>query len=269
MAQQNITIDSYNMNDSTVVTEKINVESLSVDQSKMKIPHRAGEKRVSKTYATRPITIEGKIISTTASGLDGKIDELKQNTIGKEDVPLDIDYAGGTRRFTVNVLNAAFIREHYNNTMVPYSMQIEATNPPYGQDTTSVSGYAGTTISGSFIITSSGMYATGAVTISGTAAPEPTIEFIVNVAGSMRSLQFTNLTTNTSLIVIPTSLSNGDRIQIDTRNLEVRKNSTVITTYSGTFPLFQPGVNNFTVNVFGTSPNYTFGLDITYTKWWL
>lgn len=244
MAIQNITLNGYNLQDSTVLTRKLDHQNISIDQSKLKIPHRDGAKQTNYSYSGRTIMIEGMLSSVTASGLDGKLDEFKKNIIGAMAVNLDFDYEGTTRRYVVNVKNVALPKEHYNLTMSPFSIECEAINPPFGLDTVSVSGITSTTLVSGTI--------TGTTVISGTANPRPLIRFVVNTASTLTDIEFKNNTTATSIKISPTSFSNNDIVEIDTDLYTVNMNNAPVN-FTGTLPTFTPGTNNWQISLYTTA----------------
>ena len=133
---QNIMLNGYNLQSSTVITSKFDHEGIGIDQCKLKLPHRAGEKFIAYTYASRKITLEGHIVNQTSSDQDNNIDLLKQSTLGAMAVPLTFDYAGGSlnRKYNVNVVNVILPRDYYTLTYIPFSIEVEAVDPPYAQD---------------------------------------------------------------------------------------------------------------------------------------
>lgn len=272
MSVQGITLAGVSLQTAPFVVSKFVHEGTAIDESKIKIPHRPGEKMVAFTPASKAITLEGYIYDTSVSALDGDVDTL-MSLYGLQGVSLQYDYNGQTgtlgRVYTVNVLNITIPRDYYNLTAVPFTIKCEAINPPYQQSPIQLTSYVAAVVSGTYSTTTSGLVSNISSAILGTATPIPYINFTVNVPGSLSSLQFTNLTTNTGMIVqLPTVVS-GSQIQIDTTNFQVNFNGAKITTYSGTFPLFQIGTNNYTVMGFGASPNFSYEVSINYTEFWL
>lgn len=265
---QSITLNGYNLQSTNIATSKIDHEGIGIDESQVKIPHRDGEKLVSFTYGIRKIILEGHVIGNSIADLDSQIDSLKQNVMGVTG-NLDVGYNNDVRRYYVHVQNLIVTRDFYNLTAVPFRIDCEAVNPPFGQDTAQTAGYPNTTVTGTWYASISGIQTLTQFTVSGTANPQPTITFIVNVAGSMTGFQFYNSTTNTSIAVNPASIADGDVFVIDTSNYTITQNGATITSYSGLFPSFQTGQNNFTLNVNGSVPNYTYQIEIDYTKYWL
>ena len=264
---QNITLNSYSLQSANIVTSKIDHEGIGIDESQVKIPHRDGEKLVSFTYGIRKITLEGNVIGSSIQDLDSQIDTLKKNVMGVTG-NLDIDYNGTTRRYSVHVQNIIITRDFYNLTIVPFRIECEAVNPSFGQDTASTNCYNDTAVSGTF---SAGNIITNfSATISGSVNPQPIITFTVNVAGSITGFYLQNTTTNTGLNVIPSApINNSDVYVIDTSAYTITKNGIPLTTFSGTFPTFNLGTNNFVLNVYGSTPNFTYQIKIDYTKSWL
>ena len=258
MTAQNISLNGLNLQSTSIITQKFQHEGIVTDQAKMKITHRDGEKLTSYTYGSRSITLEGHLYNGTASGLDNIVDTFKQSVIGALQVPLVYDYLGSQRQYTVNVKNVAIARDYYNINIVPFSIQAEAINPPFAMDIATTTTYSGTSISGAL---------STSATFSGTANPQPTLTFSVTTAGTLSQIIFTNSTTNTALTINLSSVSNGNSIVVSTSGYTVTKNGAAITTYSGTYPIFNPGSNSFNVACSGTG--YVYDLTIGYTAHWL
>ena len=179
---QNIILNGYNLQSSTVITSKFDHEGIGIDQCKLKLPHRAGEKFIAYTYASRKITLEGHIVNQTSSDQDNNIDLLKQSTLGAMAVPLTFDYAGGSlnRKYNVNVVNVILPRDYYTLTYIPFSIEVEAVDPPYAQDLVSTNAYS-TTISGTI---------SSNFTIYGSANPRPKVTLTVTTKGTLSSFTF-------------------------------------------------------------------------------
>lgn len=250
-----VTLNSLNLQANGYTTESVVHESFGANLSEMSIPHRDGAKLTSYTYDKRAIVLKGTIINTTATLTQVQIDTFKYTVMGAMGVNLDLSYAGTTRRYKVNVKNVSLPREYYNLTFIPWTIECEAIDPPFGMDTSATTGYT-TTDSGNL---------SASVTIEGTAQPVPQIKFTVTTKGSMVDFVFKNITTNTEITVTPDSISDGDVFIIDTDTYTVTQNGTQIFTYSGVFPDFQVGANAFTVTTACTA--YAFEID--YTKRWL
>ena len=247
---QSITLNGNSIQSPNIISAHLVHENVQIDEGKVKIPHRHGEKLVSYTYSTKAITIDGSILNTTASGTDLTVDLLK-SYMGLQAVPLVFDYAGGSqnRQYTVNVLNVAFPRDYFHLTYVPFSMSLEACNPPFAYDTASTNQYL-TTTSGTL---------SASLTMGGTAPAAPIIT--LTALGTLSGLAFNNTTTNTQINITVTTAS-GNVISIDTNNYTVNLNGNPYTTYSGVFPTFLNGSNNFTVTPTGTA-KYTVSVDAT------
>lgn len=93
---------------------------------------------------------------------------------------------------------------------------------------------------------------TNTVTISGDASPKPVLRFTFVDASTIDELTFTNQTTNESITISGLGLNDGDILVIDTELGEVRKNTTKID-FTGVFPRFLPGTNDYQIAFSGTS----------------
>jgi len=267
---QAISLNSLDMQSASIITSKFVHEGMSIDQAKMKIPHRSGEKITSYTYASRPIQLEGVLIGTSAADLDSKVDAFKLALIGAMAVNLDYGYNGGTRRYVVNVTQVAIAREAYNINSVPFVVECEAINPPFGMDTSVSQGYALAPVTGGSYDAGVGGYVkTNSVTILGTANAQPQIKLTLDTKGTFSGFTFTNTTTNQSITVSPAVITAGDVFIVDCKNFTVTQNGVVILTYTGIFPDFQPGANAFILTTYEASHASSVDLEINYTKYYL
>lgn len=89
------------------------------------------------------------------------------------------------------------------------------------------------------------------ITIGGNAQPEPVIAITFDLASTIDEFTFTNTTTNTSITLDSLSLADDDIVYIDIANKEVRKNTTKVN-FSGVFPIFLPGDNDWQLAVSGS-----------------
>lgn len=207
MAQQ-IWLEGYSLQSDTIITQKFDHEGLQIDQSKLKIPHRSGEKFVSYTYATRSISLDGNIVNTTASGQDSTVDTFKKNVIGAMDNQLRFDYKGGSlnRAYQVNVTNVILPRDYYNLTLVPFSIQCEAVDPPFAYDYTVIHMSP---------MTQSGKLDT-IMTLSGNAPLVPIITITQKNSTQLHYVIVENFFTDTSLMITPSgTMSINKEIVID------------------------------------------------------
>ena len=263
---QSILLNGVNFNSSVIITSKINHETLGIDEAKLKIPHRSGEKFINYTYASRQITLDGyfKTLTQAQSGnvLDQLIDSIKTSVMGKMGVPLVVGYAGTTRTYNVNVKNFVTTRDSYTITYVPFHLDLEAVDPPFGMgpQLTALNNY---TISGSSLYTISG------ITVSGTNSPQPVLRFHVSVAGDATDFGFT-ANGLTFRIGIDGTVYTGDYV-IDTFNNQVTYNGDPIASWAfysqGTYPSFVVGSNVLQVDIDGTGLVGT--LSLTYNPYYL
>lgn len=145
---------------------------------------------------------------------------------------LDIDWAGGTRRYQCAVLSAPVVsRDRGQLSFANFELSLTAITG-YGQATSL------TTQTYSNITTASSSHTYSFV---GDVAPLPIITFTTASASSMTFLRITNQTTNTSMSITRT-FSAGDVVVIDT-DRQLVTIAGVETNNEGVFPEFVAGSN--------------------------
>jgi hypothetical protein len=90
------------------------------------------------------------------------------------------------------------------------------------------------------------------VTINGTANPEPVLTFTFTTPSTITDLTFLNTTTNEQIAVSGLTLVAGDKVTIDIASKTVKQNTTAVK-FTGIFPSFFVGLNNYTVTFAGAS----------------
>lgn len=244
-----IQFDSYSLQDSTVITEVIDGDDSMPKKAigLYELPVLHGAKKTFEKYEARHITMRGVVKSTTASGLVGKMEELKE-VVSRQDKQLTITYPSYTRIYTgvSSEAGISFDRPAYAVNIADFSLTFVAPEPWSVQTTTSVSGVYGITSS----ITNL------AVGISGMLDPEPYIFFNTTTSGSRFSL--TNTTTGDTIDITTTFSGSGRSLLIDCYSRQVTIDG-LPTTFKGVFPRFKPNVQN--TLVLSTFGNATGGKD--------
>ena len=251
-----ITFNSYDLQTSSIVTEKILHTSspennLQVNQ-KMR---RDGSILFSNYWTKKNISASGHILGSSISDLDSKIDTLKQNLVG-ENLDLDIGYAGGTRRYRATVKRINIDREHFNGSWCPFSIEFVCVDA-FGKDTSTTSVTQDNNTSSPF---------TKVVTIGGSFPAFPTISLDFTSGSNVTAVKIENVTTG-EFITIPFPLdsrtfADAEILIVDCNNMTVQI-SAVNIDFSGVFPKFVVGSNTVRITVSG-SP-FDIDLDITYT----
>lgn len=208
---------------------------------------------VSNYWRSRTITIAGTLDASSSAHLGTLLDELKENLSGVNK-NLDVDYAGGTRRYKATLSKLDAPEDFYNITHLPYTAEFVC--QPFGYGTSEIS------------FTSSDVTAASqdeTLTITGTYRPNPLITITFGTSASATSVVLTNTSTG-DIITISDTFTDGDVLAINTDTHKVTKNGTQIE-FSGPMPGFVTGTNYITIDMSGTTINYD--LVITYTPLYL
>lgn len=228
-----ITFDSYNLQDNTVITEHIDGDD-SLPQKATgvyELPILHGAKRTFEKYMARYITLKGIVKSPTASGLIGKLEELKE-LFSRQEKSLQITYPDSyTRIYTASVEDVKMPRPAYAVTVANYEAKFVCPEP--------WSVRTNNTISGVYNI--SDPITTLSVGISGTLDPQPQIFFNTTASGS--KFIFANTTTGKSIEISTTFSGSGRSLIIDCYNFSVQLDGNP-TEFRGTFPQFKANQQN-------------------------
>jgi len=202
-------------------------------------------------YPSRTIQLSGKIIGTSISDLDSKLDTFKAYFRGKEK-NLDIDHAGGTRRYIAS-LNSMSIDRPNGLSFANFDIEFFCSNP-FGKATSSTSALSASA-------RTLGSY-TDSHTFIGTAPYQlPVITITLNtVTGGTGHLSFSNDDTGQSINITGQSFVDDDVIEIDCVNKTVKLNGAEID-FMGAFPEFEPGSHDFTYGDGFATRNFDINVD--------
>lgn len=205
---------------------------------------------ISGQYKVKRFRMIGSIKGTSKDDLEANIDALKQlfDLYSKN---LDIEYAGSTRRYIATAQHLTIERDYFNLTYAPF--QVEFIVPDgVGYDTARTE---------NTLATITDKTQEESITIGGTVAPmDFQLTITVTDVSAISAIAFQ---ANGNKITLTTSVSDNDVIVFDQENLKVTKNGTEVA-YTGIFPQFFVGVNNFLIEATGTSIEYT--RKTSYTK---
>lgn len=263
----NITFNGYSLQSSTIITSDIQHENLV--QKKLNIQKFSdleGGKFFRPAFDVKLITIKGTIVGTSASDLENTLDTFKKN-LNYSEKNLDIEYAGGTRRYIATCSRMTFDRKYYTITNIDFELEFTVCNPPFGTntDTTTLEQLAQTFSSAS---TSTGSI-DGTPTWSGTFRPYPKIKITFNSCNGIRTVRFINNDEDgnwTGTYIDGYKFYDGDVLVIDTKEGSVEVNGVAIDFTMG-FPRFSLANNRYSLKIIGNS--YNVDLKIIYYPLWI
>lgn len=240
MSLVSVQLNSYSLQSSTIVSNTIAHDGgPPIQLNGLKATRSDGEKLVSSVYSPKTITIAGRIKAATQSDLETAIDTFKKS-VSVVEGNLDIEYAGGYRRYVVALQSTSIERAHYHLTFVPFSITFRVYDPPFGKQVGSLGG----SLTENEFFTSSAIAALAVeetFTFDGTAKPKPYFRLTVDRPGSLRTVRMRNRTTFQE-ISISNSFLSGDVLTIDAEDEEVLLNG-LQEDYEGMFPEFELGTN--------------------------
>jgi phage-related protein len=219
------------------------------------ISRRPGDKLTAIEWSNKEIEIKGYVLGSSPSNLRTLVDTLQQNFAVKS-LSLSVDT---DRSYTANLTKLDIPTQFFNNTLVNYGATFLSVDPfAYASAVTA----SGTVVSG----TSS---YTGAVTISGTVFAEPLLTLTpkgANVGNSgITAIKVTHIPSGETMTVSG-MFNYASPVVIDYNNFLVT-NSGVNSDYTGIFSRWEPGLNQFTLQVTAGATNgfnYKFGYQPRY-----
>jgi hypothetical protein len=249
----NITFDNVGLNSAPYAIKGINHEETAPRNiTSFSLAKERGSIIVDSNYNSKTIQIEGIVSGSDPADLENKIDTLKE-LMSRELKNLDIDYAGGVRRYKATVNSMQINRQYFHLNYAPFTATFVI---PSGVG-------EAITITNQQITGITDPSKTGSTTILGTAFPMPTIKLTFTAVSAVTAVSFT--AGGTKITYSGAILVNGVLI-IDIENKKVSLNGSE-KDYTGMFPAFVIGNNDWVIDV--TSTSHTYKLDIDYYKKYL
>lgn len=241
------TFNSFSLQDSNFITERITFKGYaSRSLVRGKINRREGVKLISSEFGEKEVSIAGIVKGSSASNLQTLLDGMKK-ALTDEEGQLVIE-AG--RTFAATVDSVAIADEHYNQSVAPFEVTFICSNPfSEGQQLTVVQNVL------------SGIYTfSGLVNVSGSLFARPTITYTPPTGKTgntyIRKIDFYHVPTGQTTTI--SGLGSGalqglDYNKVVTVNLDsfTSLEGTSSIGNTGSFPRYDPGVNNYTLTASG------------------
>ncbi|HBI50261.1 MAG TPA: hypothetical protein DDY21_00205 [Candidatus Moranbacteria bacterium] len=229
-----IIFNSLNLNDAVnYFVENSNHEDVATQEVDVQKIARTNESVfLRKNYGTRVMKMKVIVKDTTSANLDSRLDIVRQ-TVEASGKNLDIDYAGGTRRYVCT----GFIKG-IDRRLTWAIIEIEfQCYQAFGEDTSSTTE--------SFLDKTTNPYADD-IEIGGSANAQPDIQITINslTAADEKFIQLKNTDNGDYIKVSANDWAADDVIIISTRNATVSRNGTIVE-YLGIMPEWIPGDNNW------------------------
>lgn len=239
----NIYFDSVNLNSSPYSVVKLGHES-AADRETILYPlaRARGAVIISAERKEKRIEVLGQISGANLGDLDTKIDALME-LLARKSKNLDLDYATGTRRYLGCYCEGARITERHP-TLAKWAVTV-VVPAGVGQATSLTSEVNNNITSGSYA---------GSRSISGTESPRPNVKIKFDSNTGTNQIDFL-VNGNKITYSNGSSFSVNDEVIFDFDNQVVTLNG-VTKDYSGVFPEWIIGTNNFTVTTNGSARQY-------------
>lgn len=201
------------------------------------LTRKDGQKKIGSQYDKRNVLLEGTLQGSDSTDLRSRLLAFKRDVAG--DGTLDIQLVGEANaiRFHVTVLNIAITTANHHLSHVPYSIQLVAMDPPFGEDTDFTTLYSASGVSGDIQQTDE---------LGGSAEPAVNAQITVPTVGNLEGIEFRNDDTNTGMLM-ERSFEANDTLVIDTGESSCRLNGSPAD-FVGQVPTFLPGANSWRLN---------------------
>lgn len=244
----NIVFNGYNLQTENIITNKITVDNFpAVDYEDFDIPRWDWKGFLSKFYRSRNIEINWYLKHNTELDLQNLIDEFKNN-LSRTNWIFKYITNWEYRQITATCVWLNINKEHYNITLVPFSIQLKTLESYF---------YLENNVSA----TDNSWTSPRTIQINNlwSAKSLPQIYLTFTWVAGTNSI---NLNLNNRNITYSWSIVNNDIILIDCLNKQVFKNWVVVE-YTGTFPLLEIWINSLLFTINGT---FTCDYSIAYRK---
>lgn len=257
----NPTFNSFALNDNNFITERVTFRGYaSREIIRGKINRREGVKLLATEYGEKEVTIEGRVIASSASQLQSLLDGMK-TSLTEEEGDLVVE---DNRTFKATVSELAIPDEHYNLSTALFQVNFVCSNP-FAE---------GTQLTATTAVPSGVFTFSGFINISGSMFNRPTIVYTPpNTTGKTFVSQLvyshtpTGQTTTISGFGSGTSLNYQDSVTLNYDTFTSLEGTSAIGN-TGAFPRWEPGENNYTITASGRAfPGGT--VQVTYKPRWL
>lgn len=236
--------NGFSLQDSNWITETIEFKGFAKrDFVQQPIIRREGNKVLGTQFREKSITLTGHVVAADSGTLQTLMDNMKQNLSLQEGV-LIIEVG---RQYVATAQDIKVPDQPYNQTIAPWEITF-TTDDPFATATAALTVVINVP-SGVFIVS-------GLMTISGSFYNRPTITYTPPnppSAGDTLIKSMTVYHVPTAQSVTVSGLGNGTDLQYNssvTVNMDTFQtlDGTLALNNSGSFPIWQPGVNAFTVS---------------------
>jgi hypothetical protein len=245
--------DGTELISATYMTRFVKHESVA-DRSLVTLPlaRDDGEVLVAERYGRKLIRLQGVIRGASQSALETAIDAFTE-LFSRPEKNLDIDWAGGTRRFVATCIRHDFDRDHYHLSVVPWAADfVVLTGEGTDTTTTSPAEANGDLISFNGITT----FGETSFPLLGSKPPRPIISLGGLFGPAVKGVEYKNTDNDQRIIsTYPGDWGIGRTVTIDclakTVQGDVIDGVIKDMPFYGIFPSFKIGTNNVQITLGG------------------
>lgn len=264
---RNISYGSLDLNDGTIVTTDIQHEDIANKSINIqRYAYREGGRVAQPDFDVKKIKITGFIKAASATALETAVDQMNK-VINIPEQDLDIEYAGGTRRYVCSLSKKTMPRNFWNVDYIQWELEFTVSDPPFGKniDTSTLELAA---ISASNPSTATMEYVK-MPTFSGSYKPYPIIRATFTSVNGVQRIDLINTNSDGHLTLTTIQdykFYDGDVLELDLNAGTVRVNGADIEFTNG-FLDFSLDDNEFEVIVIGKA--YNIDIKFVYYPLWL
>jgi hypothetical protein len=247
-----VTFDGVDLITTTYTTRFVKHESVADrDISLAPLAREDGQVFISDRYGAKTIKLQGTIKGSSQSDLEQKIDTFTE-LFSRPQKQLDIDFAGGTRRYIATCAHHEFDRDFYHLSIAPWTAEFIVPSG-VGKDTTTTQPTAADGDTLNFDPSNPITSAATSFTILGSKAPKPVVTLGNLTFGSaVKGIEYKNTDTGQRLIITyPGTWGSSRSITIDfeakTVTGDVVDGVIKPLNFYGEFPDFKIGTNHFSI----------------------
>lgn len=235
--------NNFSLNDDTFITERVVFKGFA-DRAVIRanLARREGIKLLNTEFGEKEITVEGVVVTDSASDLQTSLDNMKK-ALTQEEGTLEIESG---RSWTASVLNVVIPDEHYSLSKAPFQITFLCTDP-----------FAEGVLLSTIQDIASGYYTySGSINISGTLFARPTITYVPPSTTGNTNINSFSINHSSSGQEITISGFGSGGLDYD-QNIALNMDTLSIlvdgseSDFTGGFSRWEPGENNFTVTVSG------------------
>lgn len=252
-----ISYDSYDMQTASVITGSVKHHSMGIkDIKKAVVANGNRSVYLGPNFVEKSITITGQLVAASISAMDTLEDTFKTHLVGK-DRNLDIEHAGGTRRYTATPASVDVDRPgdlNWGNFTVIFDCA-----SPFGISTSAntldtVTAHTTATL-------------TSAIDFEGSAEYQyPIFELTLNSGTQLTGQSITiGNGLNGQLLTITRDWAAADVLVIDTKESMVTVNGNEAA-FTGALPIFENGTGSYTYE--DTFLTRNVDIDVTQYRHW-